>query len=325
MKKFGIFILSAILLSDVSAYNTYAESVYYTGDYTINYNISENNTITITKCTGNGENLYIPDTIDGLLITEIDSYAFVSCTNLKTITVSDDNQYFVSENNMLMSRNKIRLIKYTGSDQTAVIPYGIEKIESHAFFASKSEYINIPETVSYIDDYAFMGCTALKEIYIPSRVEYIGKSCFFSCPYLSKINLPEGITAIYDDTFYACPSLVELVIPQSVTTIGNDILSPAESNTYNPVIYSFYGSPAKSYAENNSISYKMIGDVNEDLLLNSSDASSILSDYASVSAGADSSFNHVQSICADINRDGIINSADASAVLLKYAEISSGG
>lgn len=325
MKKLGILILSAILLSNISAYRAYAESVYYTGDYTINYNISENDTITITKCTGNGENLYIPDTIDGLPITEIDSSAFVSCTNLKTITVSDDNQYFVSENNMLMNRNKINLIKYTGSDQTAVIPYGIEKIESHAFFGSEPEYINIPETVSYIDDYAFMGCTALKEIYIPSRVEYIGKSCFFSCPYLSAVNIPEGITAIYDDTFYACPSLLELVIPQSVTTIGNDILSPAESNTYNPVIYGFYGSPAKSYAQNNSISYKMIGDANEDLLLDSSDASSILCDYASVSAGNSSSFSHIQSICGDMNRDGNINSADASAVLLKYAEISSGG
>lgn len=324
MKKLGILILSAILLSDVSAYKAYAESVYYTGDYTINYTI-ENNTITITKCTGNGESLYIPDTIDGLPITEIDSSAFVSCTNLKTITVSDSNQYFVSENNMLMNRSRINLIKYTGSDQTAVIPYGIEKIESHAFFGAKSEYINIPETVSYIDDYAFMGCTALKEIYIPSRVEYIGKSCFFSCPYLSVVHLPEGITAIYDDTFYACPSLQELIIPQSVTAIGNDILSPAESNTYNPVIYSFYGSPARNYAENNNISYKMIGDVNEDLFLDSSDASRILSDYASVSAGGNSSLSYIQSICADINRDGTVNSADASSVLLKYAEISSGG
>ena len=69
----------------------------------------------------------------------------------------------------------------------------------------------------------------------------------------------------------------------------------------------------------------MIGDANEDLLLDSSDASSILCDYASVSAGNSSSFSHIQSICGDMNRDGNINSADASAVLLKYAEISSGG
>lgn len=324
MKDLKILIISAILMSDICAYKSYAESLYYTGDYTITYDISDNNTITITKCSGNGESLYIPDTIDGLPVTEINPSAFVSCTSLKNIDVSYDNQYFTVENNMLMSKNKITLIKYTGSDTTAEIPYGVEKIQTHSFFGTKAEYINIPETVSYIDDYAFMGCTSLKKIDIPERVEYIGKSCFFSCPYLSEVNLPDGITAIYDDTFYACPSLQELIIPQSVSSIGNDILSPAESNTYNPIIYGFYGSPAKEYAQDNNITYKMIGDVNNDFLLNSSDASSILADYASVSSGNDSSFSHSQTVCADINRDGIVDSSDSSAILSKYAEISSG-
>ena len=69
----------------------------------------------------------------------------------------------------------------------------------------------------------------------------------------------------------------------------------------------------------------MIGDVNNDFQLNASDASSILADYASVSAGNESSFSHGQKVCGDINRDGTVNSADASAILSKYAEISSGG
>lgn len=325
MKKLTVLIISAFMLSDICAYNSYAEDLYYTGDYTISYSVSENDTITILKCSGNGEILYIPDTIDGLPVTEINPSAFVSCTNLKKIDVSYDNKYFTVENNMLMNRDRIQLIKYTGSDHTAVIPYGVEKIQTHAFFGTQAEYINIPETVSYIDDYAFMGCTSLKRIDIPNRVEYIGRSCFFSCPYLSEVYIPEGITAIYDDTFYACPSLQELIIPQSVTSIGNDILSPSESNTYNPIIYGFYGSPAKEYAQDNNITYRMIGDVNNDFQLNASDASSILADYASVSAGNESSFSHGQKVCGDINRDGTVNSADASAILSKYAEISSGG
>lgn len=114
MKKLTVLIISAFMLSDICAYKSYAENLYYTGDYTISYSVSENDTITILKCSGNGEILYIPDTIDGLPVTEINPSAFVSCTNLKKIDVSYDNKYFTVENNMLMSRDRIQLIKYTG-------------------------------------------------------------------------------------------------------------------------------------------------------------------------------------------------------------------
>ncbi len=324
MKKKIILITAGMLFFNTVPYTANAEHTYYSGDYTINYDISGDDTIEIKKCSGDGESLYLPDTIDGLPITEIDPLAFIACQNLTEINVSYSNEYFSCENGMLIKNSENVLIKYVGTDNTAEIPYGVEKIQGNAFFNAKSEYIEIPETVSYIDDYAFMGCISLKSIEIPDRTEYLGKGCFFSCTYLESVKLPNNITAILNDTFFACPNLKELIIPESVTSIGNDILSPSEDTGYNPLIYGFYGSPAENYAYENNISYRMIGDVNNDSHLNSSDASEVLSEYALVSSGADSSFDNYQTVCADINGDGVIDSSDASTILAKYAEISSG-
>lgn len=313
-----------LLFSDIGFYNANAENLYYTGDYEISYDINSEGNITVLKCTGSGESVYIPDTIDGFDVSEIAPAAFLSCTNLKTINISDDNKYFRCENNMFMNYGGNILIKYTGDDNIAEIPYGVERIQSNAFFGTESEYIEIPETVSYIDEYAFMGCTLLKSIEIPERVTYIGKGCFFSCLSLENVKLSKNLEKIFSDTFYACPNLEKLVIPESVNEIQNDIFSPSESASYNPVILGFYGGPARNYAYQNNIEYRMMGDINGDSALDSSDASRVLSDYAKTSSGVESGFDEIQKISADMNCDGKVDASDASKILAKYAEISLG-
>lgn len=325
MKKINILMTALILFSDTVAYKSNAEYQYSTDGYTITYNISDDNTVSIMKCSGDGETFFMPDTIENLPVTEIESTAFITCTNLKKIEISENNLYFSFENDMLMNYEKTLLIKYTGTDTLAEIPYGIEKIKSKSFFGTKTEYIDIPQTVSYIEDYAFMGCTSLKRIDIPDSVTHLGKGCFFSCSSLENVRLSSTMTEICSDTFYACPKLQKLIIPQSIISIGNDILSSADDSNYKPVIYGFYDSIAKSYAYQNNMDFKMMGDADNDLLLNASDSSIILSEYASLSAGNDSSFDEHQSITADINFDGNIDAVDASLILSEYAKISSGG
>lgn len=61
-----------------------------------------------------------------------------------------------------------------------------------------------------------------------------------------------------------------------------------------------------------------LGDVNRDGKLDSSDASSILKDYALVSAGGTSNLIHE---LADLNGDGKVDSSDASCALSLYATL----
>ena len=68
----------------------------------------------------------------------------------------------------------------------------------------------------------------------------------------------------------------------------------------------------------------LYGDVNNDGVINASDSSDILAEYASMSSGESGNFDERQKKSADFNDDGIINASDASEVLKYYAEKSSG-
>lgn len=61
------------------------------------------------------------------------------------------------------------------------------------------------------------------------------------------------------------------------------------------------------------------GDVNNDGTIDSSDASLILSEYASVSTGGASAFDENQKEAGDVYSDGTIDSSDASRILTYYA------
>lgn len=68
----------------------------------------------------------------------------------------------------------------------------------------------------------------------------------------------------------------------------------------------------------------LLGDVNNDGVVNSSDASEVLAEYALVSSGKTETFSQNQKKAGDFNNDGVMNSSDASEILSYYAQISSG-
>lgn len=67
-----------------------------------------------------------------------------------------------------------------------------------------------------------------------------------------------------------------------------------------------------------------MGDVNQDMKIDSSDASVVLSAYASFSSGQGYHLTDKQMECADVNHDGTVDSSDASRILEYYANLSSG-
>lgn len=69
----------------------------------------------------------------------------------------------------------------------------------------------------------------------------------------------------------------------------------------------------------------VLGDVDGDGEVNSSDASSVLSAYAITSTGGDSGYTETQTLAADVNFDNSVDSSDASSILSYYAYTSTGG
>jgi len=107
-------------------------------------------------------------------------------------------------------------VKYTLADPTVI---------ATDFFIECTDLtsITIPDSVTYIGDFAFSGCTGITSIIIPNSVTSIDESAFDGCSGLTTVTIPDSVTSIGNGTFQGCSGLTSITIPDSVTTIGNSV------------------------------------------------------------------------------------------------------
>lgn len=100
---------------------------------------------------------------------------------LENLTVSPENSFYSSENNVLFNKEKTELILYpagiTGTEY--ILPDTICKISDSAFANNTSlTKLIFNQGLEEIADQSFNGCTALAEITIPDSVKDIGTGAF---------------------------------------------------------------------------------------------------------------------------------------------------
>ena len=66
---------------------------------------------------------------------------------------------------------------------------------------------NMPNTVETIGDYAFYGCTRLRDISLSEGLKYIGISCFEGCTSLESCKLPRSLKVLREHAFRLCTGL----------------------------------------------------------------------------------------------------------------------
>ena len=146
------------------------------------------------------------------------------------------------------------LKQYVGPGGDVVIPAGLVGIDRFAFFnCSSVTSVKIPESVSYIHETAFYGCSGLKDkdgfviirgvlhyyagpggdVVIPETVTSIGGGdgifmvgvgyigAFANCSKMTSVTIPERVTSIGNAAFYRCSGLTSITIPDSVTGLGS--------------------------------------------------------------------------------------------------------
>lgn len=93
----------------------------------------------------------------------------------------------------------------------------VEKIKEGAFSrnaedggAPQFSVINLPDTLTYLGDGAFLGCEGLVEITLPSSLTHVGDYLFAYCLNLTKVNLPANLTRIGLYNFAGCKMLTEI-------------------------------------------------------------------------------------------------------------------
>ncbi|MBQ5969879.1 MAG: leucine-rich repeat domain-containing protein [Clostridia bacterium] len=101
-------------------------------------------------------------------VTEIADSAFMACTGITEFKVSPYNYIFCSDDaGVLYNKEKTNLIQYPlGREETSfAIPDTVNTVSQSAFTGSNLTEITIPTGVLYINEGAFDGCEALKDVY----------------------------------------------------------------------------------------------------------------------------------------------------------------
>ena len=123
-------------------------------------------------------------------VTSIGDWAFINCSNLKSVSIPD----------------------------------GLTTIDSMAFDeCTRLETITIPDTVTHIDGYTFRLCSALKYIELPSGITSIDYGTIEGCGNLKSISIPYGVISFESVAFKNCSRMKSITIPATVTSFGTNV------------------------------------------------------------------------------------------------------
>ena len=161
-------------------------------------------------------------------VTSIVSGAFCECPFLTAFLVPAENPTFCSEDGVLFTKNKARLIAYPKSKTGTfyAVPAGVKTIDSSAFSECTTlTSVKFPESLTTIGNSAFAGCSGLTDISFPPSLTTVGCDAFRGCSKLTSVTLPASVSQVKSRAFSRCTNLTSVTFPDSLTSIGNSAFS----------------------------------------------------------------------------------------------------
>ena len=163
--------------------------------------------------------IHIPDTV-----TDIGAYAFYKCPNLTAINVDINNEYYSSIDGVLFNYKGDVLIQYPCAKANAeyAVPDSVSFINPYAFYACNNIVsLATPDSLTELGEYAFAFCNNMASFTMGNSVETIGAYAFRSCTSLTSLDISAGVTSIGNNAFENCKSLLSIKIPDRVTDVGS--------------------------------------------------------------------------------------------------------
>lgn len=149
------------------------------------------------------------NTVAGSQNVEIADGLFSGCTNLETITFTDNADKSITH----IGECAFRCCKLT----EIKLPETLVQIKAEAFESTDLCSISFPESLTTIAKSAFSR-TSLTEVNIPDSVEFLGSNAFGRCKSLKRIKLSKRLNEIRVNCFADCNKLCK------VTGINNPII-----------------------------------------------------------------------------------------------------
>ncbi len=270
-------------------------------------------------------------------VTAIAGSAFEDCKSLMSVNIPG-------------SVREIGGLAFSGCSQLTEIsiPEGVRTVGAYAFnWCVALQKVEIADSVSSIGNHAFVGCTGLISVRLPKALTRIESAVFMGCTGLTKIQIPAAVTEIGSYAFFGCTALSEITLRSTVVSVGEDafgdctglkrftVFSAAcrianTESTISPgaVMCGLRDSTAESYAESYNRSFELaeplMGDVNEDGVIDIADGQAVLAIYAKVVAGITGSPPPYEQLAGDMDGSGELDITDAAMILKHYAEKSAG-
>lgn len=119
---------------------------------------------------------------------------------LTAFIVDPENPIFTAKDGVLYNKNMTKLIQFP---------------------CAKKDAYTIPESVIYIEDYAFSGNQILTELNLPRNVRVIEDGAFAYMVNLKTLHLPEELVKIGVAGFLGCCDIEDLTFGSKLKSIGN--------------------------------------------------------------------------------------------------------
>ena len=143
--------------------------------------------------------------------TEIETETKVSFSDELEFTMKDDGTYEVSGIGPQLGTELVIPAEHHG---VAVTSIGENSLKGTGLTS-----VTIPDSVTSIGKFAFVGCSNLTSIHIPEGIKTIEQGVFGGCSGLTSITIPNGVTHIGYNAFGSCTGLTSITIPDSVVSI----------------------------------------------------------------------------------------------------------
>jgi len=166
-------------------------------------------------------------------LTYIGDYAFFNCKKLCDINIPLSVTYvgnYAFEDCPSLPLEKENGIVYLGTwalkceddINNAIIRNDTIGIAANCFANKNITDVAIPDSVMYINDYAFYYCENLTSITMGKGVTCIGECAFCHCKNLTNADIGKNVSFIGISAFSRCSKLTNVTIPNSVKCIGSE-------------------------------------------------------------------------------------------------------
>ncbi|MCM1133618.1 MAG: dockerin type I domain-containing protein [Ruminococcus flavefaciens] len=292
MKKFISLLTSSVLLTTVSASSAFAEETGTDYELTLNSYVGSIYNVTATNSDGTTYNP-AEDRDDSL--SEYLTYV----NGAVEIRVDEESRYgdTMSKYFKVGFKNEKRDINVENCFPANILTNDKELIFQNHFSSPYDQRYYIIEIASGENKWSFDGYLETDE---EIKITFVDNGLIVNSDSENPINI-DLLKKSDEDDWKNCDNL-------GVT--GSFMLTADENNT-----------AVLSIDPDNDGVYDAVekGDVNNDGVVNASDASAVLAAYSQLSTGGRT---YIYSYAADYNGDGIINAKDATGILAAYAESS---